>query len=153
MGPWIQPPLDGKFPENSKKQNSNLLSTNNYLRSIYTVLHAGMPLAKSCPTLLQSHRLQLTRLPCPWDSLGKNAGAGCHALLQRIFLTQGLNLHFLCLLHWQAGFFSTSVLFSTDRSLLISNLTYVHVNIHYMLILCARLLGKKGIQMKERNGP
>ena len=47
--PWdpqlrIQPPLDGKFPENSKKQNSNLLSINNYLCSTYTVLHACMPI-------------------------------------------------------------------------------------------------------------
>ena len=25
---------------------------------------------------------QLTRLPCPWDSLGKNTGVGCHFLLQ-----------------------------------------------------------------------
>ena len=28
---------------------------------------------------------------------------GCHAHLQGIFLTQGLNLRLLCLLHWQAG--------------------------------------------------
>ena len=28
---------------------------------------------------------------------------GCHALLQGIFLTQGLNLHLLCLLDWQEG--------------------------------------------------
>ena len=28
---------------------------------------------------------------------------GCCALLQGIFLTQGLKLHFLPLLHWQAG--------------------------------------------------
>ena len=28
----------------------------------------------------------------PWDSPGKNTGVGCHVLLQRIFLTQGLNL-------------------------------------------------------------
>ena len=27
---------------------------------------------------------------------------GCHALLQGIFLTQGLNQRLLCLLHWQA---------------------------------------------------
>ena len=27
--------------------------------------------------------------------------SGCHALLQGIFLTQGLNLRLLCLLHWQ----------------------------------------------------
>ena len=30
-----------------------------------------------------------TRLLCPWDSPGKNTRAGCHALLQGIFLTQG----------------------------------------------------------------
>ena len=26
---------------------------------------------------------------CPWGSPGKNTGVDCHALLQRIFLTQG----------------------------------------------------------------
>ena len=36
----------------------------------------------------------------------KNTGAGCHALPQRIFLTQELNLHLLHLLHWQAGYLS-----------------------------------------------
>ena len=35
------------------------------------------------------------------DSLGKNTGVGCHALLQGIFLTQGLNLPLLSLRHWQ----------------------------------------------------
>ena len=28
------------------------------------------------------HRRQPTRLPHPWDSLGKNTGVGCHFLLQ-----------------------------------------------------------------------
>ena len=28
------------------------------------------------------HRRQPTRLPCPWDSPGKNTGVGCHSLLQ-----------------------------------------------------------------------
>ena len=28
----------------------------------------------------------------PWDSPGKNTGAGCHSLLQGIFPTQGSNL-------------------------------------------------------------
>ena len=36
---------------------------------------------QSCPTL-RPHRLQLTRLPRPWDSPGKNTGVGCHFLLQ-----------------------------------------------------------------------
>ena len=31
--------------------------------------------------------------------------SGCHSLLQGIFLTQGSNLHLLCLLHWQADSF------------------------------------------------
>ena len=37
------------------------------------------------------------------ESPGKNTGVGCHALLQGIFLTQGLNSSLLCLLPWQAG--------------------------------------------------
>ena len=31
---------------------------------------------------VQHHRWQPTRLLCPWDSLGKNIGVGCHFLLQ-----------------------------------------------------------------------
>ena len=31
---------------------------------------------------VQPHRQQPTRLPCPWDSPGKNNGVGCHFLLQ-----------------------------------------------------------------------
>jgi len=47
---------------------------------------------------LKPYELQPTRLLCPWDCPGKNTGVGCHFLLQRIFLTQGSNLH---LPHWQ----------------------------------------------------
>ena len=31
---------------------------------------------------VQPHRRQLTSLPRPWDSPGKNTGVGCHFLLQ-----------------------------------------------------------------------
>ena len=31
---------------------------------------------------VRPHRRQRTRLPCPWDSPGKNTGVGCHFLLQ-----------------------------------------------------------------------
>ena len=31
---------------------------------------------------VRPHRWQPTRLPCPWDSPGKNTGVGCHCLLQ-----------------------------------------------------------------------
>ena len=55
-----------------------------------------------CPTLCDP---VLCSLPgsSPRDSPGKGTGMGCHALLQGIFLTQGLNPSLLCFLHWQAG--------------------------------------------------
>ena len=45
---------------------------------------------------LQPHGPQPTRLLCQWDSPGKNAGVGCHFLLQGIFPTQGSKP---CLVH------------------------------------------------------
>ena len=54
----------------------------------------------SCVQLFEIlYRLWPARILCLWDSPDKNTGAGCHALLQGIFLTQGSNLHLLCLLH------------------------------------------------------
>ena len=50
---------------------------------------AGGSVAESRLTLCDS------RLLCPWDSPGKNTGAGCCFLLQGLFLTQGLNLGLL----------------------------------------------------------
>ena len=50
------------------------------------------------------------RILCPWDSPGKNTGVGCHALLQGLFQTQGLNP---CLLHLPvlaSRFLTTSVM-------------------------------------------
>ena len=37
---------------------------------------------QSCATLVRTQRRQLTRLPRPWDSPGKNTGVGCHFLRQ-----------------------------------------------------------------------
>ena len=33
---------------------------------------------------VRPHRWEPARLPCPWDSPGKNTGVGCHFLLQCI---------------------------------------------------------------------
>ena len=52
----------------------------------------------SCSVLSDSilhYELQPARLLCPWDSPGKNTGVDCHALLQGIFPTKGLNLGLL----------------------------------------------------------
>ena len=45
---------------------------------------------------------------CPCDSPGNPAGVDCHVLLQRIFLTQGSNLHLLHLPALAGGFFTPS---------------------------------------------
>ena len=47
------------------------------------------------------------------DSLGKNTGVGCHALLQGIFPTQGGNKHLICLLHWRQVLYHSRHLGST----------------------------------------
>ena len=59
---------------------------------------------QSCPTL-RPHGP--TRLLCPWDSPG-NTGVGCHALLEGIVPTQGLNLHLLTAPALAGKFFTTS---------------------------------------------
>ena len=59
----------------------------------------------SCSVMSDSlwpHGQKPTRLLSPWNFPDKNTGAGCHFLLQGIFLTQGPNLRLLYLPHWQA---------------------------------------------------
>ena len=70
-----------------------------------TTVHAQS--LQSCLTL-RPPGLEPTRLLCPWDSPGKNTGVGSHALLQGIFLTQGLSPRLLGPLHWQAGSSATT---------------------------------------------
>ena len=64
--------------------------------NFYALRHRGLELPV-CVCLVvsamsdssQPHGLQPSRLLCPWNSPGKKAGVGRHALLQGIFLTQG----------------------------------------------------------------
>ena len=56
---------------------------------------------------VRPHRRQPTRLLCPWDSLGKNTGVGCHFLLQN-------NMHSMSLF-WLSAFTYTCVLCSVAR--------------------------------------
>ena len=78
---------------------SSLACDGNIILSAYTSCCYFLFSAKSCPTLSWPHCLQPTMLLCPWDFPSKNTGAGCHSLLQGIFLTQQANLS---LLHWHA---------------------------------------------------
>jgi len=51
--------------------------------------------ASVVPSSVRPYGPQPARLLCPWDSLGRSAGVGCHALLQGIFPNQGPNSDFL----------------------------------------------------------
>ena len=48
---------------------------------VFTAAAAAAKSVQSCLTV-RPHRRPPTRLPCPWDSPGKNTGVGCHFLLQ-----------------------------------------------------------------------
>ena len=74
-----------------KEYNSGPCLSNSLLRVCHTLdtsrwsLQSTMLLLLSCLSVCNSvrpHRWQPTRLPRPWDSLGKNTGVGCHCLLQ-----------------------------------------------------------------------
>ena len=82
-------------------RNRKLLMTLDFIGSVNILM-----MLFSCPVMSNSLRpygVQPTRLLCPQDCPDKNTGVGCHALLQGVFQTQGLNPRVLRLLHWQAG--------------------------------------------------
>ena len=51
--------------------------------------------SRQSPNFLWPCGPQASRLPCPWDSAGKNTRVGCHALLPGILPTWGWNPHLL----------------------------------------------------------
>ena len=55
----------------------------------------------SCVWLFATPWSVVFQAPLSMGFPSKNTGEGCHFLLQRIFLTQGLNPCFLTPLHWQ----------------------------------------------------
>ena len=73
---------------------------------------------QSCSTLCDTMDCSPPGPLCQRDSPGKNPGVGCHALLQGIYLTQGLNP---CLMSpaLAGGFFTTSATWEVSLSLYI----------------------------------
>ena len=58
--------------------------SNSLFISAYLLCCCSCLVAKSCPTLCDPMDCSPPRLLCPWNSPGKNAGVGCHFLLQGI---------------------------------------------------------------------
>ena len=65
--------------------NVGILKVNYFVMCVYLV-------TQLCPTLWDPRDYSPPGSSVQGDSLGKNAGVGCHALLQGNFSTQGLNL-------------------------------------------------------------
>ena len=84
----------------------------------------------SCLTLLSSYGLQPARILCPWDFPGKDTRVDCSFLLQGIFLTQGLNLPLLQLLHWQVDSFLLSHYGIISHIIIqrASQVAYIHID-------------------------
>ena len=68
---------------------------------------------------VRPHRRQPTRLPRPWDSPGKNTGAGCHFLLQCMKVKSESEVSQLCptlATPWTAAYQAPpSMLFSRQK--------------------------------------
>ena len=85
------------------------ISSDNWRSTVYQAVSTFNTSYSMCSVLCAqllswvSRGLWSTRLLCPWNFPGKDAGMGCYFLLQRIFLTQELNPGLLCLLHWQVN--------------------------------------------------
>ena len=77
------------------------------------------------------------RLLCPWDSLGKNTGVGCHFLLQEISPTRESNLY---LLHCKETLYLTLYfIWATGKPLcptMISQNLWILCDITPVIILC-----------------
>ena len=92
------PPFPFELPLGSKRagEESFLLESipsNKWIGALVLRSHSVMS------NSIQPHGLLFTRLRCPWNFPGKNAGVDCHFLFQEIFLIQELSLHLLHLFH------------------------------------------------------
>ena len=93
--------LNEEWPEtlNNGQITSLILSLNHPITSIWSYNFVYAHLLQSYPSHWDSMGCSLPDSSVPGDTPDNNTEVGCHALLQGIFLTQGLNLSLLSLLH------------------------------------------------------
>ena len=110
--------IDGETRETVRDFNllgSKITADGDCSHEIKRRLLLGRKVMTNLDSILKSRDITLsTKVLCPWASPGRNTGVGCHALLQGIFLTQGLNFHPLSLLHWQLDSLPLSYLGSLE---------------------------------------
>ena len=107
----------------------------------------------------------------PVHGILQPSGVDCHALLQGIFLTHGWNpgMSLFCLLHWQAGFFTTStslnciitvklsfaklfLLTSVNNIFVISRIWYLRWRLVFLPLICHILQGSSPPKLRRVEG-
>ena len=71
----------GDLPDPGIDPGSPILQEDSLLSESEHIFHTCCfccEVASVISNSLRPHRQQPTRLPCPWDSPGKNTGVGCH---------------------------------------------------------------------------
>ena len=82
---FLTDPALGSFEQTAEEDTSPMQTAEQEGHARPPVLTLASVLcyvAVVAPDSLGPHGLWPTRLLCPWDSLGKHTGAGCHFLLQ-----------------------------------------------------------------------
>ena len=78
--------LAGRFPHQVQRTEATQENKKTVILPAAAAAAAVAAAAAAAKSLqsdsVQPHGWQPTRLPCPWDSPGKNTGVGCHFLLQ-----------------------------------------------------------------------
>ena len=133
---------------------------------LLTTSTTAAPVTSVVSDSVRPHRRQPPRLPCPWDSPGKNTGVGCHFLLQYMKVKSerevaqscptlsdpmdcslpGSSVHGICqarVLEW--GAIAFSVFLATLPLLSMAQSTY-------FLSICISSLGAFGNQSPQTEG-
>ena len=110
MTHYIFKEINHAHPQSFHLQTTHLLTTQHFLyyfTIMITLFQIQFDPMLSCSILsdtFQLFGLEPTSLLCPWDHSSKNTGVGWWVaifLFQGIFLTQGSNPSFLCLLPYR----------------------------------------------------
>ena len=92
----------------------------------------------------------IARLLCLWAFPGKNSGAGCHFLLQGIFMTQGSKPCLPCLLHCRWILYHCATRKTPLVFIMLGLISFVTATRNMWLVLCCSQLNKLVVNTESR---
>ena len=113
------------------------MHTHIHINTLYIYYDSESVSCSVVPGSVQTHKLWLARLLCPWDSPGKNTRVGRHSLLHGIFPTQGSNMG---LLHCRQILYCLSHQHYHTYDYIKYNMIYVNPHIDIYIYICIKCL-------------